>query len=334
MSTLLSVIIPAFNCGPVISRCLGSIDYPDSEIIVVDDGSTDDTAQIVSSYASSHPNVILIKKENGGVSSARNKGIEFASGKYIMFIDADDYIIPNGIGRLIALAEENHIEVLKYVYRTVQESSVIDTSSPDVFNYRVFCNRFEALKRYDIPDYSSIDGIYLRKLIVDNGIVFHTDLYLHEDDVFNGELYCHATKVLVTDFPLYRYISCSSFSSTHSLSREKQRRLIESSYRAASYRYNYVKRFCPEALRMESLKYMRWVCTPNGAISAGYSLKEYKEILRRFRIFGAWPLDYCWIHVSRLDWSWKVRTKKRIKTFMCNHPTLSYFVLFLKKKLS
>ena len=85
-SPLLSVIIPMYNCAPVIVRCLDSIDYYDCEIIVVNDGSKDTGAEIVEKYAATHPNVRLINKSNGGVSSARNLGIQEAVGKYISFI--------------------------------------------------------------------------------------------------------------------------------------------------------------------------------------------------------------------------------------------------------
>ena len=87
---LLSVIIPMYNCGPVIVRCMDSIDYPNSEIIVVNDGSKDNGAEIVSQYAATHPNVRLINKPNGGVSSARNRGIQEAKYDYIALLDGDD----------------------------------------------------------------------------------------------------------------------------------------------------------------------------------------------------------------------------------------------------
>ena len=76
-----------YNCAPVITRCLDSIDYPDCEILVVNDGSQDNGADVVEQYVAAHSNVRLINKPNGGVSSARNLGIERAKGTYISFID-------------------------------------------------------------------------------------------------------------------------------------------------------------------------------------------------------------------------------------------------------
>ena len=113
--TLLSVIIPCYNCAPVIERCLGSIDYPSAEIIVVNDGSTDNSIHVIEQYIRSHQKKIqLINKENGGVSSARNLGIDKATGKYICFVDADDYLCNDGLVRIVDLAEKESADVVLY----------------------------------------------------------------------------------------------------------------------------------------------------------------------------------------------------------------------------
>lgn len=328
-SKLLSVIIPVYNCAPVIARCLESIDYPDAEIIVVDDGSTDGSAVVVEEYLSMHPNVRLIKKENGGASSARNVGIGAASGKYIMFVDADDYLVPDGLSRIVDLAEEKEADIVKYKIVCVENDAAVDTCSIQHFQMssETVCGRGAVLLRYDISDYHVVDAVFRRAVIIENDIRFNTDLLLREDDVFMGMFYCHAQKVVSTNLPLYRYVESSSYSSTHNQSIEKQRRLIKSSYLAMEHRGKYVEQHCPEAMPLERLKYMRWVCQPKTAMAAGYSLKEYESILSRYKALGCWPVDYNWMHVARMDWSWKIRMKNRVKTFMCNHPGLSYAFL-------
>lgn len=329
MEPLLSVIIPVYNCAPVINRCLESIDYPDAEIIVVDDGSTDDSAKVVAKYAETHPNILLFRKENGGVSSARNMGIEKATGKYLMFVDADDYLVPGGISKIVELAEIEEADVVKY--RLVG----VANETPQVFDslqcFQLKCESIigegSPLMRYDISDYHVVDALFRLSLIIDNGICFYSELSLREDDVFMGMIYCHARKTIVTDLPLYRYVTSSFYSSTHNQSVSKQRKLIDSGYMAARYRSEYVSKFCPEVMPLERLKYMRWVCQPKTALAAGYSLGEYRDILRRFEELCCWPLDYNWMHVARLDWSWKIRMKNRVKTFLCNHPWLAYQIL-------
>ncbi len=92
----LSIIIPGYNCGHCIGACLDSIlhqqNAPEYEIIVINDGSTDNTDQVVSRYCAKHPNIQLITQPNTGVSTARNNGIKIATGKYITFVDSDDTV--------------------------------------------------------------------------------------------------------------------------------------------------------------------------------------------------------------------------------------------------
>lgn len=327
-SKLLSVIIPVYNCAPVITRCLDSIDYSEAEIIVVDDGSKDNSADVVRKYIENHPNVRLIQKENGGVSSARNVGIESATGKYIMFVDADDYLLPQKIERLMDTIENSGADVLKFSFLNVVEGTtpVTDAVDTNPISIEIIKGRFEVLKRNDVSDYLVWDGIYRRDLIISNDIRFHTDLHLHEDDVFMGELYCHVETVVVTNMICYCYVVSSSQSSTHNQNITRQRLLIDSGYMAIGYRSSYVEQYCPEVLSLERLKYMRWVCTPKEAKMAKYSLSEYKQLLEKFKRYYCWPLNYKWYHVARLDWSWKVRLKNVVKTFLCNHPNMAYLL--------
>ena len=320
---LLSVVIPMYNCAPVIVRCLDSIDYPDCEIIVVNDGSRDNGAEVVEQYVATHPHVRLINKPNGGVSSARNLGIQEAIGKYISFIDADDYIVSGGLERIVNLAEEHNADVVKFKNRSVQDSSELDKSSVSDTPMNIEITTGDGvLNRHDISDYIVWDGIYRRTVIIENNILFKTDLCLREDDTFMGMLYCHANVVIATDLPLYRYVSASNYSSTHNQSVEKQRRLIISGLKAAQHRGHYVQEHKPEVMRLERLKYMRWVCTVRNAISAQFTLKEYKALLNDFRKENIYPLDYAWIKVAGWDYAFKPYMKRVLQTFMINNPWL------------
>lgn len=322
-SPLLSVIVPMYNCAPVIVRCLDSIDYQDCEIIVVNDGSKDNGAEIVEKYAATHPNVRLINKSNGGVSSARNLGIQEAVGKYISFIDADDYIVSGGLERIVTLAEEHNADVVKFKNKNVIDTSEQDKSSVSETPISIEITTGDGvLKRHDISDYIVWDGIYRRTIIVENNVLFKTDLCLREDDTFMGMLYCHANIVIATDLPLYRYVSASNYSSTHNQPIEKQRKLIISGLKAAQHRGHYVQEHKPEVMQLERLKYMRWVCTVRNAISAQLTLKEYKALLNDFRKEDVYPLDYAWIKTAGWDYAIKPYMKRVLQTFMINNPWL------------
>ena len=111
----LSFIIPVYNVEKYIARCLDSvvtqnISPEDYEIIVVNDGSPDNSADIVRDYTNRYENIILVEKENGGLSSARNYGIEYCKGKYIWMIDSDDTIQENCLKELLQYAEANNLD--------------------------------------------------------------------------------------------------------------------------------------------------------------------------------------------------------------------------------
>ena len=342
---LLSVVIPMYNCAPVITRCLDSIDYPEAEIIVVNDGSTDGSADIVRDYVRAleighltlengqqrGKSVRLVNKENGGVSSARNLGIAHARGKYILFIDADDYITNGGLMRIVQLVEEKNADVVKFKWKNVQEGDDMDRSSVDDFPIQIIeTTGRDVLNRHDISDYVVWDGVYRRDVIVDNHLQFMTDLTLHEDDVFMGMLYCHAGKVIATNLPLYRYVVASNSSSTHRQTIEKQRKLIQSGLLAVRYRSQYVQRYYPEVMQEERLKYMRWVCAVKTAIAAEMSIEEYMALLEEYHKEGVYPLDYRWIKIAGWEYMSKAYLKCALKTWMVNHPRVAYRMLDFK----
>lgn len=336
-SPLLSVIIPMYNCAPVITRCLDSIDYLDAEIVVVNDGSMDNGADVVAQYVFSHPNVRLVNKENGGASSARNLGIDKAKGKYIVFVDADDYLSQGGLKRMVELAEQYHADVVKYTIRSLNHDApyVYNSVADADMNIEVISGKAQALNRYDISDYHVVDAVFRTATIRDNHVQFYTDLHLHEDDAFMGAFYSVASQVVVTDLPIYNYYRASYYSSTHRQSIERKRLLIRSGLLAIQHRRAFIAAHCPDhEFPYERLKYMRWVCTPRMAAEAGMTYKEYSNLLREFAKEDVYPLDYKWIKVSGMDYAFKPYFKRVVWTILTNHPWLGWLVvkMFFKSK--
>ena len=100
---LISVIVPVYNVEQYLTKCLESIvsqTYTNLEILLIDDGSTDGSGEICDRFASKDSRISVIHKANGGVSTARNLGMELCTGEYIMFVDADDYLSKNAIEHL------------------------------------------------------------------------------------------------------------------------------------------------------------------------------------------------------------------------------------------
>ena len=138
----LSFIVPVYNVAPYLRKCVDSLlaqDYDDYEIILVDDGSTDDSPQICDEYAASSLSaagtspfseadhsiipIRVIHQANAGLSAARNAGIKCAEGKYLCFVDSDDYWQPNVLGNLMEQVEQENLDVLRYDYQNVRSGN-------------------------------------------------------------------------------------------------------------------------------------------------------------------------------------------------------------------
>lgn len=114
---MVSVVIPVYNVEPYICRCVDSVlsqTFQDLQIILVDDGSPDNCPAICDDYAARDPRIQVIHKQNGGLASARNAGMRAATGKYLFFLDSDDWLEPDGLENLYRCAEEHHVDFVRY----------------------------------------------------------------------------------------------------------------------------------------------------------------------------------------------------------------------------
>ena len=124
MDAKISVIVPVYNVAPYIRECLQSIarqTFREYEVLMVDDGSTDESGSIAQEYADTYEHFYLIHKENGGLSSARNAGLKHAKGEYVCFVDSDDYITHDYLEKLYARAQETNADMVIADYREVDE---------------------------------------------------------------------------------------------------------------------------------------------------------------------------------------------------------------------
>ncbi len=322
----ISVIIPLYNCEQVIERCLDSIDVvPDMEIVVVDDGSTDHGPSVVQAYMESHPQVRIVKKKNGGVSSARNMGIESACGEYVMFVDADDYLMHDGLKTLLDLAEKEKADVLKYKLLKVSNSDTPSNSSLASFeiNKVIIEGKGKALEVATVSDFHVVDGLFRRDVLINKGVRFHEDLYLHEDDAFMAEFYAVSERVVATNMPLYCYVVCSDYSHTHHATEERKQKIIDSALLAVKYRHAAVYQLNDEeASFIERIKEMRYVyaCSLN-MLASDHTYHEYVAMLGKFKPYGCYPLKYRWLKVCLSP-----TPKLVLKTFLCNHPRIAWMV--------
>ncbi len=128
MNLKISLIIPVYNVEKFLPRCLDSVasqTYADLEVIIVNDGSTDNSAQIIDRYVASNPNFTAYTIENSGQGGARNFGLEKAQGDYVAFLDSDDYIAPDCIEKLAAAAKTNDSDIVVCACYDVKEDGTV-----------------------------------------------------------------------------------------------------------------------------------------------------------------------------------------------------------------
>ena len=119
MEPLLSIIVPIYNVEQYVDKCIQSIlnqTYQNLEIILVDDGATDRSGSIADSYAAKDKRIKVLHKENGGISDARNYGLDHVTGDYILFVDSDDFIENTMCERLFAVANSTNADMVSCNY--------------------------------------------------------------------------------------------------------------------------------------------------------------------------------------------------------------------------
>ena len=232
---LVSIILPVYNAQNHLARCVGSIcaqTYRNIEIIILNDGSKDQSLPVCEEFRQKDPRILLVDKANSGVSDTRNLGLKLASGKYVEFVDSDDYLDPDFTERLVAAAEENEADFVIAPYKMVipagasKPEQVLDkiqdelgvmsvARPPEVREYGflpagVYDKDTFALRLMDKPAsyfYSVLwNKLYRRDILTDNDIQFVSEMRWAEDLVFNLRYIQYAERFVAIDKPGYYYV--------------------------------------------------------------------------------------------------------------------------------
>lgn len=205
LNDTVSIIVPIYNKEKYLEKCLDSIlgqTYRDLEIILVDDGSTDNSLVICQHYAEKDPRIKIYHKPNGGVSSARNLGLEKSTGKYISFADPDDFIHSEFIERLEMMLVQSDAEIAYCKMLDVWEGSDIE-HIPKITDKVCILDA----RRYDwfTPAAHKVacGAVYRKSCVKD--IRFSDDLYIGEDTLFLAECIKKASKIVRSESELYYY---------------------------------------------------------------------------------------------------------------------------------
>ena len=216
-NSLISIIVPVYKVEKYLNRCIDSIinqTYKNLEIILVDDGSPDNCGEICDEYAEKDNRVKVIHKKNGGVSSARNTGIDSATGEYIMFVDSDDYIEKDGLQYLFEEYAEVDILIAgwKMLFNGQFNKYIVESK---VCDRDMFVDEYIRIFRSGNLILSTPwSKLYKRKIFVDNNLRFDEKNSISEDAKFNVEFFSFADNVKFFDVVLYVYNRDNSESAT------------------------------------------------------------------------------------------------------------------------
>ena len=266
MNPSVSIIVPVYNAEKTIRRCIESILHQscgDFELLVVDDGSPDSSGAICDAYAAGDARVRVFHKENGGVSAARNLALEQARGKYIQFLDSDDWITPDATLLLLRAAEEHEADlVISDFYRVVGERVSV---KGDIEEGSVLTQEEYAAHMMENPAdfYYGVlwNKLYRRSIVERYRLRMDEEISWCEDFLFNLEYIRCARRFYALNVPIYYYVKTKgSLASQISISKTVRMKLTMFEY----YNRLYKEIFDEEEYEKHRLKVYRFLLDAAG----------------------------------------------------------------------
>jgi len=291
MEPLLSIIVPIYNVEQYVDKCIQSIlnqTYQNLEIILVDDGATDRSGSIADSYAAKDKRIKVFHKENGGLSDARNYGLDHVTGDYILFVDSDDFIENTMCERLFAVANSTNADIVScnyYIYREDNDIS-IHTMSVEPFDLNVVWNK-------------------LFKSELFNGTVLVRFLKgrVQEDNFIIFRLFLNANTIVTVNFPLYYYVQRAG-----SIMANFSRKFMTDTVESHIYMSDYIMNHCSSVKNELQLYLLNSYVELSRRVNVNKCKTEYNDLLTQYKHYvldhtadtSHNPLWKCKQHIKRL----------------------------------
>lgn len=218
----LSVIVPVYNTEKYIERCIKSIfdqSFKDYQLIIINDGSTDNCDKIIRNLIKNRDNIIYKKIKNSGVAAARNIGLSYASGEYITFVDSDDFVEVDIYKKLYNHAIANDSDIVGCAYKKIYKNSEKEIHPKNLSYFGKSLRESKEIICNSNP-YTPLK-IFKRSLIVNNEILFDEDLRIFEDLLFCYKLFLLSNKISFVDECLYNYNCLNESSLTSKFTKKK-----------------------------------------------------------------------------------------------------------------
>lgn len=331
---LISIIVPVYNAVEYLDRCVQSIlaqAYRNIELVLINDGSTDGSLEACMAYRTD-PRVTVIDKENGGVGSARNEGLKHASGNYILFVDADDYLDVSMCGLLLSEALEKQSDMVFCGYNEFDfNGNITKIDEEQSFNEFIAEKDIGYLFNYN-PDCRI--GSYIWRILYKADLLtdlhFEEDLFIGEDDIFLVRAVLKAEKISYCNEHLYNYLQIGTLLGYKKykarpdfyLKREKYCLLLESILKA-----DHNDRFADAARGRTYLDMVSSVCLEKNA------LKHIKDIKKKSSFYrSSSNKKYCKCLIKTQK---NLTLSKRIQILLCFYSLPLYVLIYkiLRRKI-
>lgn len=316
-SSLISIILPVYNVASYIGECISSVyrqNYTQWELILIDDGSTDGSSKLCDLYAQDNKKVRVYHKINGGVSSARNYGIEKASGKYVIFMDPDDYWIhDNCLRQFVSIAEEYQADIVRGEYKEVDERGeeilIKDISYKENKRNRILSSaEFYA---------SVVNGenfpwlFFYNKKVFDSNIRFDEQRSFEEDAELNIRLFCKEWRCVYFPEIFYAYRKrANSAVATFNIANLKDSFLLSDVFE--EYSHIASDKLLKDVYRHNAVMMYYWTLV---TIAEDPYYDQRKEIISR--------LGLVQLRKKILHWAHKYKVFKKSYIFNVLHPNLA-----------
>lgn len=203
----LSIIIPMYNVAQYLEKCVGSVynqgmKEDDFEIILVDDQSLDNSLAVATSLTKDKTNVTIISQENRGLGGARNTGMRHAKGMYFLFLDSDDWCLPNTLENILDIAIKNRLDILEFA------AQGITTDNKITYKYGLVSNTIlDGIEYYNSVRYmnSACNKLYKKEFLMKKELSFSEGIFV-EDFEFNTRVFAKAKRVFATDFFVSQFL--------------------------------------------------------------------------------------------------------------------------------
>lgn len=308
----ISIIVPVYKVEQYLERCVNSLinqTYKNIEIILVDDGSPDKCPAICDEYAQNEDKIIVIHKKNGGLSDARNCGLMYATGDYILYVDSDDYIELDACEKLISGMKEN-VDLVVGEYREIRNNATVEKKHSNLLENRVYGAKEYVIASIERDEWYAPAwlNLYRRSFLIENNLYYKVGIYF-EDMEMLPRLFLANPNVVYVNYVFYNYVIRANSIMT---SQET-----------------------PEKVQMSLNIYSEWLRLFSKIDDETYKtylygiLVKYYIATARQRNFYGWKLQGLDFHFA---WRYSLSRKEKLKAVLYNFFPKQYVKIANKQK--